>query len=535
MSCATLCPNASTRGSTLFSRLLPVIARRALGRLCVALRLPLLLVALSGLAACASLEPVPLAPEELEAATTADAEAMQTGVEPLAGPLSLHEAMARALKYNLDRRVKMLEEALALRQFDASRFDLLPQLMAQAGYNWRNNDLIRQSRNAEDGTPSPSRFLSSERANALTSLNFTWSLLDLGLSYYGARQEADRALIAMERRRKAMHLLMQDVRSAYWRAAAAQQLREDVQRTARMAEEVLADSRKAEFERVRAPLDTLRYQRGLLENLRDLEAIEQELASAQIELASLINAPLDQPFTLADGDLGSLQAAGTALDIPLPRLEDTVLANNADLREAHYDSRIARTEVRRAFVRLFPNLSLNWSVQHDTDTFLLNSTWQQAGTQLAFNLLNLLSGPARIDMAKAGVAVADQRRVMVQLAALTQMHLARLELANARARCHRADSIYDVDAKIADMTENLHAAQTQSRLDVVSAYTASILSRLQRYQALAELQTAESQLIASLGLEPELGSVDELSLGALTEALRLQADPWTQLSAEISP
>ena len=34
---------------------------------------------------------------------------------PVTGPLSLHEAMARALKYNLQQRVRLLEEALALK------------------------------------------------------------------------------------------------------------------------------------------------------------------------------------------------------------------------------------------------------------------------------------------------------------------------------------------------------------------------------------------------------------------------------------
>jgi hypothetical protein len=62
-------------------------------------------------------------------------------------------------------------------------------------------------------------------------------------------------------------------------------LKADVKKTIRLAEEALDDSRKAATERVRNPLEPLRYQRQLLENMRLLESIDQELSSAQLDLA----------------------------------------------------------------------------------------------------------------------------------------------------------------------------------------------------------------------------------------------------------
>ena len=43
---------------------------------------------------------------------------------PLTHPLTLHDAFARAVEYNLDGRVKVVEEALARDDFDLSRYDL---------------------------------------------------------------------------------------------------------------------------------------------------------------------------------------------------------------------------------------------------------------------------------------------------------------------------------------------------------------------------------------------------------------------------
>jgi outer membrane protein TolC len=129
-------------------------------------------------------------------------------------------------------------------------------------------------------------------------------LLDLGIGYYNSQQQANRVLIASERRRKAMHLLMQDVRSAYWRAASAQALQEKVQKTIEAAEDALRDARRVEQARLRNPLDSLRYQRQLLESLRLLESINQELSSAQIELAALINAPVAERIEVIQPNWG---------------------------------------------------------------------------------------------------------------------------------------------------------------------------------------------------------------------------------------
>lgn len=475
------------------------------------------------LTACANIQPVPLTAQDLQPVNTSDRSAMAQDVAPLSGPLTLEEAQARALKYNLERRARLMEEALALRQLDVAQLDMLPRLVAQAGYGWRNNDRISQSRNAENGDLSPSRFISQERTHALGDLTLSWSLLDYGLGHVAARQQADRVLIAGERRRKAMHVLMQDVRIAFWRAASAQKLRDDVARTTAMAEEALEDSRKAEAERLRNPVDALRYQRQVLENLRLLEAINQELASANVELAALINAPIGAPIRIADVD-NQTPTAPRTLEVDIGTMEELALQQNADLREQHYNGRVAREEVRRTLVRLFPNISLNYGYKYDSDRYLVHNDWQEAGVQLSFNLFNLITADTQMKLARAGVALADQRRVAAQMAVVTQVHLARLQLINAHKQFVRADAIYLTDQKITEHTRNREQALAQSKLDRVSNEVSTILSLLRRYQALAQVQAAESRLLASIGAEPAIGSTDALSLPELVEQIRTGAD-----------
>ncbi len=490
---------------------------------------PLALLVLLALGGCAATVPEPLAESELQRTNQSDRSAMRKDVEPLAGPLTLDEALARALKYNLERRVRMMEEALAFNQLDVARFDMLPKLVAQAGYTTRSNDRINNSRDAVTGAPSTSRFISSDRNHSIAELGLTWSLLDYGLGYYGARQQASRLEIASEKRRKAMHVLMQDVRTAYWRAASAQKLRAEVSKTIAMAEEALGDARKVESEGLRNPLDSLRYQRQVLENMRLLEAIEQELSSAQVELATLINAPLGQPLLVAEPDAGAVKDA--VLSIPLAQLEETALAQNPDLREQHHNARIARDETRKTLLRLFPNVSFNYALKYDSDSYLVNRDWSEAGLQISFNLFNLLTADSQLKLAEAGVKVADQRRMATQLAVMTQVHLARLQLLNARNQYDRAQAIYDTDRKIVEHVRNRETVRAQSKLERVSQETAHILSLLRRYQALAQAQVAENRLLANLGLEPQIGSTGELTLAQLSEQLRQDANPWARLQA----
>ncbi len=494
-------------------------------------RLGALALACAVVAGCASVTPAALDRDTLASAVREDRRAMHKDVEPIAGPLTLDEAMARGLKYNLERRARMMEETLARGQLDVTRYDMLPRVMAQAGYASRDTARYTWSSTYPSEQPSSrdatSTSTSAERNHSTADLGLTWSVLDFGLGYYGARQQADRLLVAAEKRRKAMHLLMQDVRTAYWRAASAQLLRDDVARTIRLAEEALVDSQKVAEDRIRNPLDPLRYQRQLLENLRLLESIDQELASAQVDLASLISAPLGQPIRLAEMDLKNI--SDEIARVPVAHLEETALMRNADLLEQHYNSRIARTETRRALLRLFPNLSFNYALKYDSDTYQLHRNWNEAGAQLSFNLMGLFSGPAQIRLAEAGVALADQRRVATQLGVLTQVHLSRLQVINARSQFDRADAIYSTDKKIADLMRNRQAAQAQSKLDMVSAETAAILSLLRRYQALAQVQVAENRLIATLGLEPAIGNTQELPLKELVMQLGKSPAPWSAL------
>lgn len=481
------------------------------------------------LGGCASLSPEPLNNEEITQVAQQDRTEMQAAIEPLAGPLSLEEAIARALKYNADRHLKALDEAVADGTLQAGKFDMLPKLVAGAGYRDRDSDLITRSKDSVTGTPSlahPS--ISSSRSAVTTELGFSWSLLDFGQSYYAAKQNADRVLVAQERRRRALHNLVQDVRTAYWRVVAAQALRGQIASVITDAEEVLDLARKAEEKALRNPLDPLRYQLQLLENLKLLEQIEQELSTARIDLASLINLPLVQDIQVVEPPLTINRHL---LDTPVEAQEEGALQRNAEFRESLYNARIAQQESRRLLLKLFPGLSFNYGTKHSSDSYLINNTWKETGVQLSFNLLGLLAAPAQLRLADAGVALADQKRVVTQLAVLTQLHIARLNYANALKQYARTENIVRVESRMAKHIANQEKAEKQARLDSVARQTALILAQLRRYHALSNAQSAASRLQATLGMDLAIDNEQEISLPDLTQRVAQALQAWSVAEA----
>jgi multidrug efflux system outer membrane protein len=185
----------------------------------------LLLVIFITLPGC-SITPQPFTPAELQQQAKEDLKVIFTDQEPLSGKVTLYDAMARAIKYNLEHKVKLFENALAKGVLVQSQKDLLPQLVSSAGYTTRNNYNASYSENISVGTQTTYTDLaiSEEKQNFSSDLIFVWNILDFGVGYNQAKQQADQVLIAEEQRRKTAQNIAQDVRYAFWRAVSAEKL-----------------------------------------------------------------------------------------------------------------------------------------------------------------------------------------------------------------------------------------------------------------------------------------------------------------------
>ena len=389
--------------------------------------------------ACA-VAPTPMSDNQLMVQGKEDFGSIFGDPEPGPVTLNLAESIARALKYNLDHRTRIMEEAMALNQVDLDRFDLLPTLTANAGYSDRDSHNISTSIDSITGLPSDANpTYSSDRAVITGDLTLSWNILDFGISYFSAQQNADRAMIASERRRKVIQNLVQEVRFAYWRLASAQVLKKEVVDTIALAQKALADAERVEKEGLKQPLEALRFQKTLLETIRQMESINQELSTAHIELASLVNLPPGTEIHVKVPDGGVLVSPGWDLDVDM--MEELAFLNNPDIREQSYQSSIAVKETRKAILSLLPGISLTGGRHFNGDDLLVNNRWYEWSTKLTWNVLNIVMAPSRIRYAESSEKLAEMQRLALRMAVLAQVHVAERQFRNAAKQFERADQL----------------------------------------------------------------------------------------------
>jgi len=442
--------------------------------------------------------------------------------EPLSGPLTLHEAMARAVKYNLEGRLKVMEEALAKRQLDLASFDMLPRMALDAGYAGRNNVSASSSQSVRTGTQSLEPSTSQDRDRRVADLTMVWNVLDFGVSYISAKQQGDQRLIVQERRRKVVNTIVQDVRSAYWRAVAAERLLKQIDSLMARVEEARGNSEKMSNQRIGDPVQALGYQRALIEATRQLEEQRKALTLAKTELATLINLPMGTDFTLAASDSYEIPE----LKVDMSRLEQEALASRPELREQDYQTRISANETRKAMLRMLPGLEFSAGGHYDSNSFLVNDRWADYGVKVTWNLFNVISAPAAIDVAKAGEEVAAARRQAMSIAVLAQLYVANANYREALRQFKTSQQLSDIDGQIAGQLRNRYKAAGLGELDLIQGELNTLQADLHRDLAYADLRNAYGQIFASAGLDPLPPEVSSTKIQAIAGALEIRESEW---------
>ncbi|MBK5351828.1 TolC family protein [Pseudomonas sp. TH41] len=487
----------------------------------------LLALAVSGCAVTS--EPIERGVSEQRAKS--DLLSMYRDQEPLSGPLTLHQAMARAVKYNLEGRLKIMEEALAKRQLDLASFDMLPRMALDAGYVGRNNTSGSSSQSVSTGAQSLEPSTSQDRDRRVADLTMVWNVLDFGVSYINAKQQGDQRLIVQERRRKVVNTIVQDVRSAYWRAVAAERLLKQIDSLMARVDAARNNSQSMSEQRIGDPVQALGYQRSLIEATRQLEEQRRALSLAKTELATLINLPMGTDLTLA-----------TPEDYPIPELkvgmanlEQEALASRPELREQDYQTRISAAETRKAMLRLLPGLEFSAGGHYDSNSFLVNDKWADYGVKVTWNLFNVISAPAAIDVAKAGEEVAKARRQAMSIAVLAQLYVANANYREALRQFQTNQQLSNIDGQILGQLRNRHQAAGIGELELIQGELNTLQADLRRDLSYADLRNAYGQIFASAGLDPLPDQVQSTQVQSIATAIASREDAWAAGNITVPP
>ena len=471
------------------------------------------------LVACTS---VPQTITETEAVSNAAAtrSAITAQQEPVTQSISLYEAMARALKYNLDHNVAMMELDLAKADYDLSRYDLLPKVVANGGYYGRSNEAGASSLSLLSGRESLEPSTSTDRNVFSGDLTASWNVLDFGLSKIRSEQLADETLIYEERRRKAVIQIMEDVHRSYWQAVSSERLTNRLGALEDEVNQAFDQSRALYVSRKTAPMPALSYQRELNDIQGQAQRMTRTLNMAKMELAALMGLAPDQAFTLR---MPTHNQNPAVLAMNYDEMIDIALLNRPEVRETIYAKRIGEKEMKKAVLEALPSLEAFAGLDASSNSFLFNKDWADYGVRASWNLLTVFSTSTRKKKAAARYKLEEERGLAAAMAVMTQVGVSRARYESLMEEYKTANQGTQVQNDILNQVEALSKASSASRQTLVRERMNALISEARRDTVHAEMKEAAAQIYSSLGYDPYgadiRGDEDVATIAASLEAL----------------
>jgi outer membrane protein TolC len=465
-----------------------------------------LLVLTLGLSACA-VKPEPLTFGELQTITTSNTERVSANQEPVHGAISLYEAMARALKYNLDTKVELMQTQLRSTELQLAHFNLLPNAVVNSGYAARDSFLSTGERNLLTGVETLPRTTSQEKAHTVSDLTFSWNILDFGLSYVRARQAADKVLMAEEAKRKVIQKVIEDTRTAYWRAVSSDRMLSKLKSLEARTRTALNNARTLSKSRETSLITSLTYERELVEIRRTAQELQRELSVAKVQLAALMNLAPGTPFHLS-GD--QINAKPPLIEIDAQEMTSAALLNRPELRDIAYQRRINVHEAHAALLELLPGIQLYAGQNYDTNKYLDNREWVAWGAKASWNLVRVFQYPAKRDVITAQDDLLDARALALTMAVMTQVHVSRMRYLNVSKELATARDYFDVQTRLVRQMRAEAAADRISEQTLIREELNTLVAEAKRDIAFAAAQNAFGNVFASVGLDPY---ADELTTG----------------------
>ncbi|MDQ6973010.1 MAG: OmpA family protein, partial [Mariprofundaceae bacterium] len=214
-------------------------------------------------------------------------------------------------------------------------------------------------------------------------------------------------------------------------------------------------------------------------------------------------------------------------------MEELALLNKPEIRTEIYRKRISVAETRKATLRMLPGLELSSGENYSSNSFLHNKAWTAASAQVTWNIFNILSGPAAIKHGKANEAVADHRRMALQMAVLTKVHLAYRDYLHRRYQLGRATELDDLEAELTGYIRNAAQKRAKSKLELIQAEVSALSAKLNRNNAYASLQDALGYVYDSMGIDPLGQNFNKTDLTDMRGQLASNLGTWTK--AESAP
>ena len=409
-------------------------------------------------------------------------------------PIDMYMAMALALKYNYTRRLASYQESLIKGNINPAS---LPTMAENLGYD-----------NSTNSRATPA------------DLKLSWNLLDLSSLYY-QNSFASQEIAAQEQSRKVVNNILQEARSLYWKALAAQRLIPVIddmnEYLIRVVDELNARSNEMLKEGKTPSTNLLLKKRKYLESVRELAALKKELDTAQAEFAGFLGFYPSTEIKLAGSEYGNF--AIPSMRAKIQQLEWLALTNRPELRA--FDNMTDKSELELV-IKDFENVD-NSDYRQDPNYY--NRKWAKESNDLAMTVFEDIrySGTGTYN------SLARQRMTNI---ILNQVYLSWAMYQSAVEDYLLNMSVATTSEDIAeDITDKEGSNKAVSHLESAKA----IIDEARAFLSYIDVQEAIGQLYASIGMDAIPADMLADSPSVLAVQIKKTLDKWQDGIFVVSP
>ena len=377
-------------------------------------------------------------------------------------PIDMYMAMALALKYNYTRRLVNYEDSLI--RAGKSPVNRLPEIVSHAGYiNQTNSTAI-----------SP-------------DLKVAWNVLDMTMVYCQSRDVDYKSSVAFEESRKVIHNILQETRTLYWKALAAQDILpvtdDMIEFMTLEVDAINSEAKQLAEKSENLPVDTLVKKRKYMETIKNLSSLKRDLETAPSRLASLMGMHPSTEFRLVGAKYGNFELP--KIKNSLSDLEWLALDNRPELREHDLGT---NPQDLKLIIREFKQPS---EQEYKKDPKHYNRILSKQAQEIGYSVYEDINNPNAKDL-----AVLRRQRMTSMI--LSQVHI-------AWAQYISAVEDYQINFEIANTSENIAedftiAKGTKNEKAQLEAARA-IGDEVKAFKAYADLQDSLGNLYVSIGLD----------------------------------
>lgn len=410
-------------------------------------------------------------------------------------PLELEEVIEIAAWNNLDLLVKEFQYEVQREIAESVKWTLVPSLQLNYTLDARNNLLATTSRSLTPTPPAPPS-TSSTKTNQLLNAKLLWNVLDFGVSYFTARQEAGKKIQKELEYRRSYQNLVLEVAEHYWLIVA---LNRGIEKAEKWIEEAVRQQKIVErliTKQVLSQIPGLIREGSILEMSLRLNLYRKDRDVALVELSNLMGISPDTPYELKAIEIEKL-------DFSLPHvemLEEIAMQYRPELYSADLDVKIQRDEVKKAVTQMFPSLEFYAHDNYDNNIFLINNNWVNAGLRAVWDLFSLPSKAFKRQSAMMGFRTAHAGRLAQSVVVLTQVHLALVNFEEQKRQYMMAKNYHEVETRLFKSMNFGLSQGLFNFFDVMDVEAKMVASEVEALKLYAATLTAIEKMNNAIGI-----------------------------------